>query len=252
MKGFWRTKAQVFVSFILIIAVVAPALVEDFPTYRFEMVKTFYPARREEIGKVKGISILCRYWIKGTMIRMERPLGEGRKRVALYRDGVEYRWVSPSNRAVMKWLSEPETLMHPSSGWIIHPEHLAHKLELLGAKKIGKERIEGKLCDVYEFKIVRSRGGRPRPPVTVRVWLWRAKRFPLREERTGVMEEIVKFSGKGKGNRYVKRRVPFTIIVEYKKVVIGKPIPDEVFALPKGIKFIEGQHVHRRLLKGKP
>lgn len=223
------------------------------PTYQFERVQTMLPAGKQT-GGMKPFSVPAAYWIKGSAERMESTAGKG-KRISLFKEGFEYRWLSPSNKTLRKKVDKSRSMMHSSRDWIVHPENLIHELEMMGIRKTKQQTIDGKVCDLYVYKTLKSRSGAKVAPTTTQVWIWREKRFPLREERGGVVEELQRIpTSKQKAAKQkpaykeVKRQIPYIVRTDYKKVVIGNPIPDRLFEVPKNVKVVESGQVHQRVL----
>ena len=84
-------------------------------------------------------------------------------------------------------------------------------LKSVKAKPLGQERIEGKLCDVYQ--ITYSQTG-----AKSKIWVWKGKNFPLKSVMTVGSE---------------------TITTRYRNVQMGINIPDSLFKLPSGTQIMD-------------
>ena len=86
------------------------------------------------------------------------------------------------------------------------------------AKKVGTEELQGRRCDVYDYQpaIPPPPPNMPAPqPPMVRVWVWTEHKLALKT--------VASRPGQPEGT------------MEVRKLVVGKPIPDGYFKLPKWV-----------------
>lgn len=177
---------------------------EEITTMSFEQI----------ITSSRGQTMASKVWIKGNNMRTEQ-IAEGEKMVTLMKEGVMYLYY-PAQKMAMK--------MDISTGagqGGRNPKNMMEYLKSVKAKPLGQERIEGKLCDVYQ--ITYPQKGLPTEALTKagaksKVWVWRKKKFPLKSVMTV-------------GNE--------TMTTRYKNVQMDINIPNNYFELPSGTQIMD-------------
>lgn len=147
--------------------------------------------------------------IKDDKIRIEMA-GPQEKSVIIVEGDTMYSYTPSQNKAV-KMKTDMWRGMDVLSDY-------ASYLESLDAKVVGRERVGPYDCDIYECID-------PRINMKSKVWLWKAKEFPVKVEmevQGGVMATIMK------------------------NVKIGIHIDDSEFMLPPGVEIVEtsGMEAH--------
>jgi len=140
--------------------------------------------------------------IKDNKVKMEMDI-EGRHTVTIIDEEALYSY-SPSEKTAVKMANKGALEMNVLSDYGAY-------LDGLGAQMSGSEKIGPYDCDIYEFTD-------PRTGMPSKVWLWKAKRFPVKVEVNtpyGVMT---------------------TVMADVK---IGIDIDDSEFKLPEGIKIVD-------------
>ncbi len=150
-------------------------------------------------------TMTSRVWIKGEKMRIEQT-AQGQKMVTLMKEGAMYLYY-PSQKMAMKI----DISAGAGQGGQENPKDMMEYLKSVKTKPLGQERIEGKLCDVYQ--IISSQTG-----ARGKVWVWREKKIPLKSVMTV-------------GNE--------TITTRYRNIQIGINIPDSLFELPPGTKIMD-------------
>ena len=157
------------------------------------------------ITSSQGETITSKVWIKGNNMRMEQ-IAEGEKMITLMKEGTMYLYY-PAQKMAMKM----DISVGAGQGGQENPKDMMEYLKNIKAKSLGQERIEGKLCSVYQitYPQTRARG---------KVWVWKEKKFPLKSVMTVGSE---------------------TITTRYRNVQMGINIPDSLFELPPGTQITD-------------
>jgi outer membrane lipoprotein-sorting protein len=144
--------------------------------------------------------------IKDDKIRMEMDSPQG-KTIAIIDGDTMISYVPSQNNAV-KMKSPMSRQLEVLSDYTAY-------LESLNAELIGSEKIGPYDCDIYEFRD-------PRVDIPSKVWLWRAKEFPVK----------------------VEMKTPSGIITTtMNNVKVGVPIADSEFTLPAGVEIVDQQQL---------
>ncbi len=149
-------------------------------------------------------TITSKVWVKGEKMRIEQ-MAQGQKMVTLMKEGTMYLYY-PAQKMAMK--------MDVSAGagqGSENPKDTMEYLKSIEARPLGQERIEGKLCDVYQITY-------PQTGARGKIWVWREKNFPLKSVMTVGGE---------------------TITTRYRNIQMGINIPDSYFELPPGTQITD-------------
>lgn len=143
-------------------------------------------------------------------------IAEGEKMITLMKEGVMYLYY-PSQKMAMKM----DISAGAGQGGQENPKDMVEYLKSIEAKPLGQERIEGKLCDVYQ--ITYPQIGLPaedsaKAGARGKIWVWKEKNFPLKSVMTVGSE---------------------TITTEYRNVQMGISIPDSYFEIPSGTQIMD-------------
>lgn len=154
-------------------------------------------------------------WIKGNNMRMEQ-IAEGEKMITLMKEGAIYLYY-PSQKMAMKM----DISAGAGQGGQENPKDMVEYLKSIEAKPLGQERIEDKLCDVYQITYPQT--GLPAEASAEagakgKIWVWKEKNFPLKSVMAVGSE---------------------TITTEYRNVQMGISIPDSYFEIPPGTQIIK-------------
>lgn len=157
------------------------------------------------ITSSRGAVMTSKVWIKGNNMRMEQ-IAEGEKMITLMKEGTMYLCY-PSQKMAMKM----DISAGVGQGGQENPKDMMEYLKSVKAKPLGQEKIEGKLCDVYQITY-------PQPGAKGKIWVWREKNFPLKSVMTMGSEVIT---------------------TRYRNIQMGISIPDSYFKLPPGIQITD-------------
>jgi len=156
------------------------------------------------ITSSQGETITSKVWIKGNNMRMEQ-IAEGEKMITLMKEGTMYLYY-PAQKMAMKMVIS----VGAGQGGQENPKDMMEYLKSIKAKPLGQEKIEGKLCDIYQVSYPQGLRGK--------VWVWKAKKLPLKSVMTVGSE---------------------TITTRYRNVQMGINIPDSLFELPPGTQITD-------------
>lgn len=158
-------------------------------------------------------------------MRMEQ-IAEGEKMITLMKEGAMYLYY-PSQKMAMKM----DISAGAGQGGQENPKDMVKYLKSIEAKPLGQERIEDKLCDVYQITYPQtglpadlsseaSAKGEASAKAGARgkIWVWREKNFPLKSVMTVGSE---------------------TTTIEYRNVQMGISIPDSYFEIPSGTQIMD-------------
>ncbi len=159
----------------------------------------------QTITSSRGEVMTSKVWIKGNNMRTEQ-IAEGEKMITLMKEGVMYLYY-PAQKMAMKM----DISAGAGQGAQENPKDMMEYLKSVKAKRLGQERIEGKLCDVYRITY-------PQTGTRSKIWVWREKKFPLKSVMT-VGSEIM--------------------TTRYRNVQMGINIPDSLFELPPGTQIMD-------------
>lgn len=186
-------------------------------------VKYDFESKMYEKGKEKEPTLASKttVWRKGNLERKESESSfmPGKKAIVFtLKDGI-YNYM-PEQKMAMK---QPLPKIEPK------PEEKAKKEEakLPEPKKVGEEKYDDKLCEVYNLEISgkdEETGGEFKGEL--KYWLWKDKKI--------VVKLITTAEGKDEKGK------PITITIEtiYKNIDF-KDLPDTVFTLPKETKIMD-------------
>jgi outer membrane lipoprotein-sorting protein len=163
----------------------------------------------------QGETITSKVWIKGNNMRMEQ-IAEGEKMITLMKEGIMYLYY-PTQKMAMKMDISAGT----GRGGQENPKDMMEYLKSIKAKPLGQEKIEGKLCNVYQ--ITYSQTGLPaeasaKAGAKGKVWVWKEKNFPLKSVMTMGSEVIT---------------------TRYRNVQMDISMPDSYFELPPGTQITD-------------
>ena len=150
-------------------------------------------------------TMTSKVWIKGEKMRIEQT-AQGQKMVTLMKEGAMYLYY-PSQKMAMKI----DISAGAGQGGQENPKDMMEYLKSIKAKPLGQERIEGKLCDIYQ--IISSQTG-----VRGKIWVWKKNKFPLKSVMTVGSE---------------------TITTRYRNIQMGINIPASYFKLPPGTQIMD-------------
>ena len=150
-----------------------------------------------------GEIITSKVWVKGKKMRVEQ-IARGTKVVTLMKKGNVHLYYYPSQKMAVKMYMPAGIIQRHQE----NPREMAEYLKSTKAKPLGQEKIEGKLCDIYQVSYPQGIRGK--------VWIWRRKNFPLKL--------VVGNSGE-------------SITIEYKNLQMSISIPDNLFELPPGTQI---------------
>ena len=167
------------------------------------------------ITSSRGETMTSKVWIKGEKMRMEQ-IAEGEKMIALLKEGTMYLYY-PAQKMAMKM----DISAGAGQGGQENPKDMMEYLKSVKAKPLGQEKIEGKLCNVYQ--ITYSQTGLPAKALAKagaksKIWVWKEKKFPLKSVMTLGSE---------------------TITTRYRNVQMDISIPDSYFELPPGTQTMD-------------
>ena len=160
-------------------------------------------------------AITSKVWIKGNNMRMEQ-ISEGEKMIALVKEGAMYLYY-PAQKMAMKI----DIGAGAGQGGQENPKNMMEYLKSINAKPLGQERIEGKLCDIYQITYPLT--GLPvealaKVEAKGKIWVWREKKFPLKSVMTVGGE---------------------TITTRYRNIQMDINIPDSLFEIPPRTQIMD-------------
>jgi len=150
-------------------------------------------------------TMTSKVWIKGEKMRMEQ-IAEGEKMITLMKEGTMYLYY-PAQKMAMKM----DISAGAGQGGQENPKDMMEYLKSVKAKPLGQEKIEGKLCHVYQITY-------PQTGAKGKIWVWKGKNFPLKSVMTVGSE---------------------TITTRYRNVQMDISIPNSYFELPPGTQIIK-------------
>ena len=159
----------------------------------------------QTITSSRGETMTSKIWIKGNNMRMEQ-IAQGEKMITLMKEGTMYLYY-PAQKMAMKM----DISAGAGQGGQENPKDMMEYLKSVKAKPLGQERIEGKLCDVYQIIY-------PQTGAKSKIWVWREKKIPLKSVMTVGSE---------------------TITTRYRNIQMGINIPDSLFELPPGTQIMD-------------
>lgn len=179
---------------------------------RFEVVTL-------EQGQGGQITITSQVWVKGNKVRVEvkHPLMGEMKMIA---DGKNIYQIAPAQKQAMKTDQMKATNgREPWQMFVANVDQLREK-----ARKVGSERIEGHMCDIY----VRKEAGDGGNNASIRAWITRTLKppMPLKVVRTVTMQRP--------GASLTR-----TTTVRLRNVKLNVPLADSLFVLPAGLKIVD-------------
>jgi len=157
------------------------------------------------ITSSRGETMTSKVWIKGNNMRMEQ-IAEGEKMITLMKEGTMYLYY-PAQKMAMKM----DISAGAGQGGQENPKDMMEYLKSIKAKPLGQEKIEGKLCNVYQITY-------PQTGAKGKIWVWKGKNFPLKSVMTVGSE---------------------TITTRYRNVQMDISIPDSYFELPSGTQIMD-------------
>ena len=169
----------------------------------------------QTITSSRGEVMTSKVWIKGEKMRMEQ-VSEGEKMVTLMKEGTMY-FCYPAQKMAMKM----DISAGAGQGGQGNPKDMMEYLKSIKAKSLGQEKIEGKLCNVYQITYPQT--GLPAEALAKagaksKIWVWKEKKFPLKSVMTLGSE---------------------TITTRYRNVQMDISIPDSYFELPPGTQIMD-------------
>lgn len=170
-------------------------------------------------GAGMHMNVEAKVWIKGQKARVETNDPRSGPMLLLV-DGPQIRRLYPrQKRGIVSRL--PGGKNGPANPWefmIASVSQLTH-----GAKKLGEERLDGYLCDVY---VLTHRS--PSQNMTVKSWVTGTTqpRLPLRIESTSHQQRP-------------NATVNLTQTIRITGLKIGVPLSDALFAVPAGYKIVQ-------------
>jgi hypothetical protein len=165
------------------------------------------------------LNVEAKIWVKGQKARVETN-GPVTGQVLLLADGSKLRYLYPQQKRGTVTTMKPGP-HGPRNPWEVVIGSVSELTR--GARKLGEEKLDGYLCDVYELAR-RS----PAQNQTVKSWITRTTQppLPLKVEITS----------------HVKRpnaTVNLTQTTRLTGLKIGMPLPNSLFAVPPGYKIVQ-------------
>jgi len=166
------------------------------------------------------MNVQAKVWVKGRKARLEANQPMSGPMLVLV-DGSTVRTLFPQ-RKQGTISTAPVGKNGPKSPWefmVASVNQLTH-----GAKKLGKETLDGYLCDVYQL-----REQRPQGSMTLKSWITRSTqpRMPLK------VESVIQVK---RPNMTAEQKQTTRIT----RMQMGVPIADSLFAVPVGYKMVQG------------
>jgi len=206
-------------------------------TATFEMTQTIksQPPAASQGGPMAGgnMVIKSKGWIKGQQVRLEMTLPNmGQSMTQIVKDGWAYT-VTGQGGFKVKLPPGAAQQSDPTQS-LADPATRAKALARMKAKKVGTEKVQGVVCDVYDFTGslqgmnlnpgntpgggTGKPGGNMLKGASGKLWL---------NHKTGTPVKIVT----------QMPALKVTVITEYHHFKTGVDVPDSRFALPKGVQF---------------
>jgi hypothetical protein len=166
------------------------------------------------------INTEAKVWVKGQKARVETTDPRSGTPVVMLADGRQVRTLYPQQK-------RGDIRAIPGSGGGIKSplDFLVAQLDQLtrGAKKLGRQRLDGHTCDIYE-RIENT----PQGAASIKSWIARdtQPRLPIKVER----------------NVQVRRpnvTVNQTLTTRISGIQSGIPVPDSLFVVPPGYKIVQ-------------
>lgn len=154
-------------------------------------------------SKAHATPITANIWVKGKNVRMESNM-QGQSVVSIIKDGTTmYIYYPMQKMAMMTTVDKQTQEQFPAA------DDYMNYMQKFNPKKIGTEIYDGKSCDVYEYQDLEQKA-------KVKVWLWQAKKFPVKTIITTSDDVITS---------------------ESKNVETNAVITNDMFELPPGTKI---------------
>ncbi len=177
----------------------------------------------------KSTNSEAKVWLSGDKYRMETKDEKG-KTVVMLDDGKDVYMINLDEKKAYKWNEAAQKMF----GQIMSSDMVAESVrQRKTAKKLGKETVEGKPCDIYAYK---STVTMMNNTVTsdVKEWLWTKENFPIKHQiKTPKHKMKIVF---------MTTEMPASETVSViKDLVMDKSIDDALFAVPAGMTVEELQ-----------
>lgn len=177
-------------------------------------LKTYEKGKEKEPGLVVKTTV----WRKGNLERKESEIKGMKLIVFTLKDGI-YNYMPGQKMAMKQPL--PEVKPQPMEA---KPEE---KVKVPEPKKIGEEKCDDKLCEVYEQELTtKDEKTGEETKFKTKCWFWKEKKIALKT--------ITTTEGKDE-----KGKITTIIIENIYKNIDFKDIPDSVFALPEGTQIMD-------------
>jgi outer membrane lipoprotein-sorting protein len=178
-------------------------------------------------------------WISGNKYRMESKDKQKQQIQVILDDGNNFYMYNPAEKKAFK-MGDVKNTMFAS---ILNSDVVAESArQRKQAKKVGTETIDGKACDILEYRstlnVLNSTVNSD-----VKEWLWVKEQFPLKS--------IVKTPKHQMKIAFMSTDVPASeTITDVKNLVINVPMDETLFSLPEGTK-IETMEMPNNAMSGK-
>jgi outer membrane lipoprotein-sorting protein len=166
------------------------------------------------------INTEAKIWVKGERARVETTDPRFGAPVLMLSDGRKIRTLYPQQKrgTVTAFPGDKSAAKNPLEFLVAKLDDVTH-----GAKKLGRQKLDGHTCDVYELT-----QNSPEGTKSIKSWIARdtRPRLPIKVERK-VHEQ--------RPNVTVNQ----TLTTLITGIRIGIPIPDSLFTVPPGYKIVE-------------
>ncbi|MEW6170770.1 MAG: hypothetical protein AB1472_04370 [Candidatus Omnitrophota bacterium] len=167
-------------------------------------------------SKSHATPITANILVKGKNVRMESSM-QGQPVINIIKDGTTmYIYYPLQKMAMMTTVDKQAQEQLPAA------EDYMNYMQRFNPKKISTEIYDGKNCDVYEYQDLEQKA-------KVKVWLWQAKKFPLKTIITTSDDVITS---------------------ESKNVETNVVISNDMFELPPGTKINNMQDMMKHSVGG--
>jgi hypothetical protein len=177
----------------------------------------------DENGKTSSTD--AKMWISGDKYRMESKDKQNNKTMVFLDDGKDVYMINMDEKKAYKWGPSAESMF----GQVMSSDMVAESArQRKTAKKLGKETVEGKPCDIYAYKSTVTFMNNS-VSSDVKEWCWTKENFPIKNQiKTPKHQMKIVF---------MTTEVPATETVSVvKDLVLDKPVEDALFTVPAGVK----------------
>lgn len=198
----------------------APAPVVQKPLTDMELFENLFKKSKDQKNyyfeqemEIVGLTSTAKTWIKGTKIRTEMDIMGMTQIMVGDTNDIMYTYTPSTKKATKMDMAE----IKESMGEADLSEMLGELKDKAEIKKLGDETIDGKKCQVFEFKIKDVVQGKAIEGL-MKFWIWEKHGLPVKFEMS--------MDGQAAGTAY------------YKNFDFG-PIPDSLFELPSDAQIVD-------------